>query len=67
MRLYTVVKTVRTTSVSATFLRPSQWATALELGHGRSSCSADLDLVETGPHSPLATLMKVSPAPMGVR
>ena len=41
---------------------------ALELGgHGPILLLRVVDLVETGPHSPLAALVKVSPAPMVVR
>ena len=39
----------------------------LELGHGPILLLRVVDLVETGPHSPLAALVKVSPAPMLVR
>jgi hypothetical protein len=36
---------------------------ALELGHGTVLLLRVVDLVETGPRSPLAALVKVSPAP----
>ena len=39
----------------------------LALGHGPILLLRVVDLVETGPHSPLAPLVKVSPAPMVVR
>jgi hypothetical protein len=39
----------------------------LELGHGPILLLRVVDLVETDPHSPLAALVKVSPAPMLVR
>jgi hypothetical protein len=39
----------------------------LELGHGPILLLRVIDLVETGPRSPLAALVKVSPAPMLVR
>jgi hypothetical protein len=50
----------------ATSLRPSRSET-LELGHGPILLLRVVDLVETGTHSPLAALVKVSPAPMVVR
>jgi hypothetical protein len=40
---------------------------ALELAHAPILLLRVVDLVETGPHSPLAALVKVSPAPMVVR
>jgi hypothetical protein len=40
---------------------------ALELGHGPMLLLRVVDLVETGPHSPLVALVKVAPAPMLVR
>jgi hypothetical protein len=39
----------------------------LELGHGPILLLRVVNLVETGPHSPLAALVKVSPAPVPVR
>jgi hypothetical protein len=39
----------------------------LELGRGELLPLRVVDLVETGPRSPLAALVKVSPAPMVVR
>jgi hypothetical protein len=38
-----------------------------ERGRGETLLVRVVDLVESGPHSPLAALVKVSPAPMLVR
>ena len=43
---------------------PVEVGDILELGHGPILLLRVVDLVETGPHSPLAALVKVSPAPM---
>ncbi len=39
----------------------------LELGHGPLFLLRVVDLVETGPNSPLAALVKAAPTPMLVR
>jgi hypothetical protein len=46
---------------------PVEVGDVLELGHGPMLPLRVVDRVETGPHSPLAALVKVSPAPMLVR
>jgi hypothetical protein len=46
---------------------PVEVGDVLELGHGPILMLRVVDLVETGPHSPLAALVKVSTAPMAVR
>jgi hypothetical protein len=46
---------------------PVEVGDVLELGHGPMLLLRVVDLVETGPHSPLAALVKVSRAPMVVR
>ena len=46
---------------------PIELGDVLELGHGEILALRIVDLVETGPHSPLAALVKVSSAPMVVR
>ena len=46
---------------------PVRVCDVLELGHGPILPLRVVDLVETGPHSPLAALVKVSPVPMLVR
>jgi len=50
-----------------TSLRPSKVGDVLEQGHGPILLLRIADLVETRPHSPLAALVKVAPAPMLVR
>jgi hypothetical protein len=52
------------TWVSSTFLRPSTFGDVLELGHGLILILRVGDLVEAGPSSPLAALVKVLPATM---
>lgn len=39
----------------------------LELGHGPMLLLRVVDMVETGPHSPIAACVKVAPAPLLVR
>jgi hypothetical protein len=56
-----------TTSAWRTSRRRSRSATCFELGHGPILPLRVIDLVETGPNSPLAALVKVAPAPMVVR
>jgi hypothetical protein len=56
-----------TTWVSATSPPPVEAGDVLELGHGPIVLLRIIDLVETGPHSPLAALVKVAPAPLLVR
>lgn len=46
---------------------PVEVGDVLELGHGPILLLGVVDLVETGRRSPLAALVKVSPAPMVVR
>jgi hypothetical protein len=46
---------------------PVEVGDVLELGHGPLLLLRVIDLVETGPHSPLAALVKVAPAAMLVR
>jgi hypothetical protein len=46
---------------------PVEVGDVLELGHGPILPLRVVDLVETGPRSPLAALVKVSRAPMVVR
>jgi hypothetical protein len=46
---------------------PVRVGDVLELGHGPMLLLRVVDLVETGPHTPLAALVKVAPAPMVVR
>lgn len=46
---------------------PVEVGDVLELGRGPMLLLWVVDLVETGPHSPLAALVKVAPAPMLVR
>ena len=46
---------------------PVEIGDVLALGHGPILLLRVVALVETGPHSPLAPLVKVSPAPMVVR
>jgi len=46
---------------------PVEVGGVLELGNGPILLLRVVDLVETGPHSSLAALVKVSPAPMVVR
>ena len=53
--------------LSATSLSLFQIGDVLELGQEPTLPLRVVDLVETPPHSPLAALVKVSPAPMLVR
>ena len=46
---------------------PVELGDVLELGHGEIRLVRVVDLVETGPRSPLAALVKVTPAPVLVR
>jgi hypothetical protein len=46
---------------------PVEVGDVLELGHGPILLLRVVDLVETGPRSPLAAPVKVSPAPLFVR
>jgi hypothetical protein len=46
---------------------PVRVGDVLELGQGPILLLRIVDLVETAPHSPLAALVKVAPAPMAVR
>jgi hypothetical protein len=46
---------------------PVELGDVLELGHGPILLLRVVDVVETGPYSPLAALVKVSPVPMVVR
>jgi hypothetical protein len=43
---------------------PVEVGDVLELGHGPLFLLRVIDLVETGPYSPLAALVKVVPAPV---
>jgi hypothetical protein len=46
---------------------PVRVGDVLELRHGPILLLRVVDAVETGPHSPLAALVKVAPAPLLVR